>query len=448
MKFSLRHQSTGKLYPYIAQLSYAMYYAMFRKIYIFNRLGVPTDQPVLLAANHPTAFVDPCLLCSYLDPPIYNMTRGDVFRKPLFRKLMESINMFPVYRVRDGYGQRDRNDEVFEYCIGKLKEQRVVTIYVEGEHHLEKRVWPCQKGIARIAFAAFERHRLENLQVIPAGCNYVAGDRPRDEVMINIGLPIFVRDYWDFYQENPTGAIQRLCADIEQALRSICYHVQSEDDDLLAEHLLELDRNTHTDPSFPVVRYDGARFFREKALLDRLNLLSEPEKEHLGGQISQYYQALRKAGLNDDILMSRRLVGPFRWLFLLAGLIPFLVGYISSQPLAVFSRRIADKKVKKREFYTSVMMGAGFIAGIVYYLLLFLIMLLIGNPFWIALGLLLPFLGWFSQFYREKWEEVVHAIKALRHPLRGDLLHVRAAIMEHAIIKNEPAATELAAIKK
>ncbi|MCB0544641.1 MAG: hypothetical protein KDC70_14040, partial [Saprospiraceae bacterium] len=126
----------------------------------------------------------------------------------------------------------------------------------------------------------------------------------------------------------------------------------------------------------------------------------------------------------------------------------FLVGYISSQPLAAFSRRIADKKVKKREFYTSVMMGAGFIAGIVYYLLLFFITLLIGNPFWIAFGLLLPFLGWFSQFYRERWVESVHAVKAQRHPLRGDLLHMRTAILEHAVIKNEPAAPELAGIKK
>ena len=59
----------------------------------------------------------------------------------------------------------------------------MVTIYVEGEHHLEKRVRPIQKGIVRIAFGACEKlgDDLKDLQIIPVGVNYVAGDQWRDE---------------------------------------------------------------------------------------------------------------------------------------------------------------------------------------------------------------------------------------------------------------------------
>jgi 1-acyl-sn-glycerol-3-phosphate acyltransferase len=99
------------------QLEYTM---LFRKIYVHNRKGVPANKPVLIAANHPTAFIDPILMATLFAPPVYNMTRGDVFSKPFFRKLMEQCNMFPVYRQRDGYGGRNRNDEVFEYCQKKL----------------------------------------------------------------------------------------------------------------------------------------------------------------------------------------------------------------------------------------------------------------------------------------------------------------------------------------
>jgi hypothetical protein len=80
--------------------------------------------------------------------------------------------MFPVYRKKDGYGERDRNDEVFDYVKGKLLEGVAVNIFVEGEHHLDKRVLPMQKGIARIAFGTYQDHRLDDLQIVPVGCNY------------------------------------------------------------------------------------------------------------------------------------------------------------------------------------------------------------------------------------------------------------------------------------
>ena len=425
MKFSLRHQSTGKIYPYLEVLSHAMYWGFFRKIHLHNRSGVPSDKPVLLAANHPTAFVDPCLLCSYLNPPIYNMTRGDIFGKPFYRRLMESINMFPVYRARDGFSERDRNDAVFDYCVGKLRDRRVVTIYVEGEHHLEKRVRSAHKGIARIAFAAFERHRLDDLQIIPAGCNYRFGDRPRDEAMVNIGTPIFVKDYWDGYRRDPAGAIVRLCHDIEIALQSVCYHVEELSDDELAERLLTLLRSADPPAALPLVTHNDGRFFREKAVLDGLNDLTAPEKNDLKEKTERYFESLGEAGLEDDALMNPQWAGPARLLFLAVGLAPFLAGYVSSRPLIRLAKYVADKKVKKREFYTSVRMGAGFLLGVPYYFALFAASLFTAAPWWIALGMALPLLGWFSLVYRETWARWRAARAAVRSPFRAELLRLR-----------------------
>jgi 1-acyl-sn-glycerol-3-phosphate acyltransferase len=405
-----------------------MYYGFFRKIYVHNRHGVPSDKPVLLAANHPTAFVDPMLLCSYLDPPIYNMTRGDIFQKPLFRKLMEEVNMFPVYRVRDGYAGRDRNDEVFEYCIDKLHNRRVVTIYVEGEHHLEKRVRPTQKGIARIAFAAYERHQLEDLQIVPAGCNYVWGDRSRDEVMVNIGAPIFVKDYWADYQKDPNGTIQRLCSNIEKALKSVCYHVEKTSDDDLAEHLLTLHRSDNPEPVLPAVIYNNRRFQQEKAVLDRLNAMPEFEKTTLRERTERYFAALEKANLDDAALMNPRW-GNWGWLvFFAVGFLLALIGWLGSFPFVRLAKYVADTKAKKREFYSSVRIGVGFLSGIPYYFLLFLICLFTFKPMWIAMGLSLPLLGWFAEIYREMWVRWQAARRAARHPQRAELLKLREEI--------------------
>ncbi len=402
--------------------------AFFRKMYVHNRKGVPTDKPVLLAVNHPTAFVDPCLLCVFLDSPIYNMTRGDIFRKPFFRKLLESINMFPVFRARDGYASRGRNDEVFEFCRQKLEQHRIVTIYVEGEHHLDRHIRPMQKGIARIAFGAYAATPSPDLQIIPAACNYAFGDRPRDEVSVNVGNPIFVRNYWEEYQIDPNAATSRLLHDIRDALIRLSLHIEDKDDQPLAEQLLHLVRAEQASALLPIVEYNNRRFLLEKSVCERINHLSPAEKSDLKSKTDSYARALKKAGLDDAALMHPEWGTPVKMALFIAGFLPFLAGYLSSWPVIRTASAVTRKVVKKREFKSSVHMGVGHLFGMLYYFLLFAASLFTANPWWIALALALPVLGWFSMFYRENWTRWLQARRAQRHPERDNLLHLRAAI--------------------
>jgi glycerol-3-phosphate O-acyltransferase / dihydroxyacetone phosphate acyltransferase len=426
MKYSLRHQSDGWLYPYIVPLGKTMYWAFFKKVYLNNRRVVPSDKPVLLAVNHPTAFMDPFLLCSYTDPPLYNMTRGDIFRIPVFRAFMESINMFPVYRVRDGYGERDRNAEVFDYCVGKLRDSRVVAIYVEGEHHLEKHVRPAQKGLARIAFAAYERHALDDLQVIPVGCNYVYGDRPRDEAMINYGTPLLIRDYWDEYRQSPGRAITRLGRDMEAQLKTLCYHIEDPADFALGEQLLTLHRSERPAPGWPSVVFDDPRRFAgEKAVCERLNTLSSAEKTTLRARMEPYFAQLTQANLSDEGLMNPRW-GAWYYGLLWVVLFPlFVAGWISSQPVNQLSKWVARTKAKKREFFSSVYLAVGFVSGLFYYTGLLVAGLCTAHPLWIGVALLAAPMGWFALWYQEAFGRWREARRAAGHSSRAELLALR-----------------------
>ncbi len=431
MNYKYVHLSDGLLYNLLEPEIHLAYRGFFRQLHINNRHGVPANQPVLIACNHPTAFLDPLLLCLYLDPPIYNMTRGDIFRKPFFRKLMEACNMFPIYRSRDGYTERDRNDGVFEFCEKKLLNRQVVTIYVEGEHHLEKRVRTVQKGLARIAFSTYEKHQLTDLQVIPVGCNYQYGDRPREEAMLNVGLPIFIRDYWADYQRSPGTAITRLGKDLEAALKQICFHLEGPDDDVLAEQLLTLHRSQYALPMLPVVRFESPRFAGEKAVLDRLNALPELQKNALRIHCNNYFLALEEAGLEDSALLHPERGGWGWTLLLVLGALPAALGWLSSWPIRAITYQVADRRVKKKEFYGSVVLGVSFVVGLLYYLLCIVASLCTADPRWIALALLLPLLGWLSILYRELAERWCAARRALRYPRRKALLEQRKDIFEH-----------------
>ncbi|MBL7828895.1 MAG: 1-acyl-sn-glycerol-3-phosphate acyltransferase, partial [Saprospiraceae bacterium] len=293
-----RHvRKSNFIYNLFHPMLHPEYRIVFRKIYFHRKNIVPANKPVLIAANHPSAFIDPIFFCIFFNPPVFNMTRGDIFRKPFFRKMLESMNMFPVFRHRDGYDQRDRNDEVFEFCRKKLKEGVAVNIFVEGEHHLDKRILTIQKGLARVAFGAYEKDRDDELQIFPIGCNYFFGDAERDEAKIIVGDPLFVKDYWELYQQNQAAAITKLCNDIRAALIRICYHIEDKNDDRLANQLLLLRRSDNPDTMLPIVHHHADRFFEEKAMLNGLNTLPAGEKEALRSNVEAYLAALKQSGL-------------------------------------------------------------------------------------------------------------------------------------------------------
>lgn len=421
-------KSTGWIYNALLPAIHLEYRMLFRKIYLHNRKGVPANKPVLIASNHPTAFIDPLFFCIFFDPPVYNMTRGDIFRKPFFRKLLEHCNMFPVYRQRDGYDRRDRNDEVFEYCQKKLLTGVAVNIFVEGEHHLDKRILTIQKGIARIAFGTYENHPMDDLQIIPVGCNYVAGDILRDEAKVNVGSPLFVKDYWPAYQANPGAAINKLCADIKSALMSLCYHIDNREDDALAEHLLTLWRNDYPSQMIPVVESGADRFRGEKQVLSQVNAMPSEQKAGLFEQTSQYFEALDKAGFNDEALTQPK-QGSWIWLiFFVLGFLPHVWGYLMSWPIRSLARYVTRTKVKKREFRTSILLGVGTLGTFFYYIILFLVGAFLQWPILVSLAILLPIFTWFSIFWYERLQHWKAARKALNHPDRQHLLDLRAAI--------------------
>lgn len=431
MKFSLRHKSTGKIFPYLEPFSKLMFPAYFKKTYVFNAHKVPDDKPVLIAANHPTAFIEPLLLVAYIDSPLYNMARGDIFKKPIFRKMMESVNMLPIFRKRDGYGENDRNDEIFDFVVAKMRDNQVVTIYVEGEHHSDKRVKPVKKGIARIAFAAFEKHALNDLQIIPAGINYTDEGMPRSSVYVNFGTPIFVRDYWPTYQVNPSRAILNLCRDIETKLRESCYQLDSTDDDLVGDQLLEMYRSDNPERWFPqVVHGSQDRFLGEKRVLTKLNEADGLPKDELKKLVADYFNALLSAGLKDDNLCHPKRGRLVMLVWFALGLLPFWVGRIGSYPVLGLSKYVADKKVTKKEYYGSVRIGVGFIAGLLYFPLVIILSLFSGNALIIGVALLLPALGLYAMGYRERFQEWKAVRKAMGHPQHGVLLEKRASVLE------------------
>ena len=68
----------------------------------------------------------------------YFLTRAAVFKKPLVAKLLNSVQMLPVYRIRDGWGNIANNNAIFESCTKLLHQGNAVAIFPEGSHNLAR----------------------------------------------------------------------------------------------------------------------------------------------------------------------------------------------------------------------------------------------------------------------------------------------------------------------
>ncbi|MBK9017072.1 MAG: 1-acyl-sn-glycerol-3-phosphate acyltransferase [Saprospiraceae bacterium] len=106
----------------------------FRKMNISHRERIPKGKPVVFAVNHPTAFIEPCILGCWSDEPMHFLARGDLYvNSPFVRKLYDWFHIVPIFRTGRPWVQRPQtNYESFGKCFEALKQNKQVTILAEG----------------------------------------------------------------------------------------------------------------------------------------------------------------------------------------------------------------------------------------------------------------------------------------------------------------------------
>src|SRR5690606_6953418 len=101
------------LYYLFRPLTRWAFLAFFRRIYLSGRQNIPTKGPLIFAVNHPTAFIEPCLLASFGPRVLSFMTRGDVFTTPWVQWLLQQVHLIPIYRFHDGFSALRQNEKSF-----------------------------------------------------------------------------------------------------------------------------------------------------------------------------------------------------------------------------------------------------------------------------------------------------------------------------------------------
>ena len=212
----------------------------YKKITLNHKDRIPKDEAVLFLGNHQNALLDPLLIATHSGRFSYFLTRASVFNNAIISKLLKSLLMLPVYRIRDGWNNLSNNAEIFNTCAELFIKNEPIVIFPEGNHNLKRTVRPLSKGFTRIIFETFEKHPNIDLQLVPIGLNYFNADKFADSALLFFGKPIAAKD---LITENRNESVINLKSRIHSEISRLTTHVESNQYDKTIEKLNDLNVN-------------------------------------------------------------------------------------------------------------------------------------------------------------------------------------------------------------
>lgn len=372
----------------------------FKKIFLTGLDNLPKGKPTIIAANHPTAFLEPCLLACLLPMPLHFMVRGDFFQHPIAKKILESLQMIPMYRKKDiGMKGVKQNFSSLDAVYDLLNENKAILILAEGTTVHEKRLRPIKKGAARMAIGALEKYPNLDVQIVTIGVNYTDVLQFRSSVMLDIGPAISVASYLQTPDWHRAKVINQLTKSLKQQLHTQVIHIAQQEDEALTEGVLDIIRNEKQYPTFPVQVANRQPLIIEIEAANFINNLEEELKIPLAQATKNYTSALQITQLSDVTVKNNSDYSLKDRILYLLGYPFYIIGRgLNFLPL-FFGKWWSENKVREIEFIAPIKASFSLGAYLFYFLILLTIGLLINQQWYWLLLLLIPCLGAYSLLF-------------------------------------------------
>ena len=177
--------------------------------------------------NHPNGLLDPLVVAVNNPRILHFLVQAAVFKNPSVRKMLGTLNLMPIYRIRDGIRGLDRNQEIFENCFSIFHNEGAIMIFPEGSHDRRRTVRPLSKGFTRILYGALERNPTIKIQIVPVGLTYQNPSVFPSDVAVRYGEPILANSYYD--TTNQVAKTNELKELISNRLKKLSVHIPADE---------------------------------------------------------------------------------------------------------------------------------------------------------------------------------------------------------------------------
>ncbi|MBN1184416.1 MAG: 1-acyl-sn-glycerol-3-phosphate acyltransferase [Bacteroidales bacterium] len=400
----------SRKYTLIRTYSRWIFNSFYKRIYVRGFENVSRKDPVIFAPNHQCALMDALAIvykCGTLQPVF--LARQDVFKAYLAARILTILKIMPVYRDRDGGAEAvKKNEKIFDIVNETLLNKKQIGIMPEASHGDKRRLKNTMKGTYRLAFRAQETFGDESaVKLVPVGLEYTDHAKYQAELLVNYGDAIEVNEYMPLYRENPAKALLAIKKRYEDEVKKLMINIDSEEYYDSYEGLrIIYGKNMQIKINAPTGKLPD-QVYTDKRMIE---LLEDVEKntpqimQGLSKKVLQYFELLKKTNLRNWVIRK----GKFSLISLIAQttlaiiFFPFFIyGYFNNYFL--FKIPVwAVKKVKDRQFHSSVKFVTALFTVPIFYLLQFLIVLFCTRgTWWIEFAYLLsiPISGWWAKIY-------------------------------------------------
>jgi len=326
--------------------------------------NIPKDKPVLFAANHQNAFMDPVVIGIKLNKPLYYMVRADIFKKPAMARLLWSINMMPIYRQRDGGNTVKKNEAVFDKCFDLLHANKPILIFAEGNQGKQKKLRPLQKGVFRIGLGAAAKYKEDDVNIIPVGLYYSDTVNMGAKMLINFGKPMKINDYLEAHEKDDGSTLNKMKAELSSRMSNLMVDIQNaEYYDAIHAALFDFD-----DEINQYEKIKGNKIIDEFNCQKRFITKAEnwikknPNEANEWKESSEQLTSLLKTlELKSWLLRKEKHNTVLPILMLIMGFPLHLYGVINNYLPYKLPALFVEKKVKDIHFHSSIKMAMGVI---------------------------------------------------------------------------------------
>lgn len=420
----------------------------FKRSKIKNAKSINVKGPVIIAMNHPNAFMDPIAFTTLVFPPrVRYLARGDAFKKGIVTTLLESFGIIPIFRIQDGGKEGlKKNDETYDRVNTLLKNNQKIIIFAEGLCIQERRLRPLKKGVPRMVFGAMDAHNLKDLTVVPVGINYTDPSQFRGTLFCNVGEPIKISDYMAAYKEAPAKTMNQFLADLAPRMKELIININHKHNEEVIAHIEEVYRTKYYKQHKYSIKNLEHDFLFSTKVVDVINKAEENKPEavkELHHKTAHYFDVLKKHNLKDWLINPAKQniinysVAILRVLFIIMTIPIYLRGLLGSYLPYKLTHFITSKKVKAIEFKASFNMGIGAFLFLFYYLLqFFLVKAFAPNPWWAVLAVFVSVLSslfclYISPFRKKTWGIFrILKLKSSQPDLVNMLTHQRKDIIQ------------------
>ena len=306
---------------------------------------IPATGPALLIANHPSSLMDAALLGISLKRPIHFFARGDIFTNSLVTRILNALHMYPVHNHDGGRQSLTLNDAAFEKAIDLLTHGQLVLFFPEGTSHTEYRLWNFRKGAFRIALRTVQQNPALELPIVPIGLNYSHPTKIFSTVWIHAGPPLNTNTFLTLYNSQPSAALKQLT---EQGLLAL-QQLVTDAGHSSAESLYQvLDTWRNSQRSIPGKNKD---LIKDELEISKAFCTYTAEQM---ANINAYQDALKNA-MTCDAAVTAANAPKLSVTPLVIGFPAACIGWSLNGIPILLSRYIADRKVKRIDFYSWIL---------------------------------------------------------------------------------------------